>query len=89
MLQLTPAAAKHLEDLLASKGVPAQASIRIVRGPSGELQLRSYLPKSDDVGIEHQGKMILILDKEMSDLLNSRVLDVVPGPQGETLALTP
>lgn len=89
MLQLTLAAANHLEGLLAEKGASANAAIRIVRGTSGDLQLHTDLPKSDDVGIEHQGKTLLILDKQISDLLNDRVLDLVPSPGGNTLALMP
>jgi len=89
MLQLTPAAANHLAGLLADKGVSASAAIRIVQGTSGDFQLHTDLPKSDDVGIAHRGKTLLILDQQISNLLHDRVLDLVPSSEGKTLALMP
>lgn len=89
MLQLTPAAANHLNALLSTKAAPAKAAVRIVRGASGDFQLSADVPKSDDVGFEHQGRTVLILDKQVSELLNDRVLDVVVSPRGEALTLKP
>jgi Fe-S cluster assembly iron-binding protein IscA len=87
MLQLTPAAANHLNILLSTKTGSADAAVRIYRGSTGDLQLRADVPKSDDVGFEHEGRTVLILDKQTSDLLDNCVLDVAQSPQGQTLAL--
>jgi Fe-S cluster assembly iron-binding protein IscA len=89
MLHLTPAAASHLNTLLSAKAAPAKAAVRIVRDPSGELHLLADVPTSADVGFEFEGKTVLILDNQVSELLNNRVLDVVASPQGETLTLKP
>ena len=87
MLQLTPAAANHLNILLSTKVTSAEAAVRIFRDPAGDLQLRADMPKSDDVGFEFQGRTVLILDKQLSESLNDCVLDVASTPQGQTLAL--
>jgi Fe-S cluster assembly iron-binding protein IscA len=87
MLQLTPAAANHLHILLSTKAAPAKAAVRIVRGESGEFQISADVPKSDDVGFEYQGRTVLVLDKQTSELLNDRVLDVERSPRGDTLTL--
>ena len=87
MLQLTPAATNYLNTLLTTKIPTAKAAVRIYRGDSGDLQLRADSPSPDDVAFEHQGRPVLILDKQLSDNLKDCVLDVVQSPEGQTLAL--
>jgi len=87
MLQLTPAAANHLNTLLSANVTSAQAAVRIFRGASGELQLRADMPSSDDVGFDYEGRTVLIVDKQLSETLDNCVLDVAPTPQGQGLAL--
>jgi Fe-S cluster assembly iron-binding protein IscA len=87
MLQLTPAAANHLHVLLSARDAPPSAAVRIARTDAGNFEISADLPKSDDVGFEHEGRTVLILDRQTSELLNDRVLDVEASPRGDTLTL--
>ena len=87
MLQVTPAATSYLSALLSAKIPSAKAAVRMCRGDSDDLLLRADSPSPDDISFEHQGRPVLILDKELSDTLKDCVLDVVEGSQGQTLAL--
>jgi Fe-S cluster assembly iron-binding protein IscA len=87
MLQLTPAAANHLNDLLSANVASAQAAVRIFRDTAGKLQLRADVPNSEDVGFDYHGRTVLILDRQMSETLEKCVLDVASTPQGQALSL--
>lgn len=87
MLQVTPAATNYLNALLSTRIPAAKAAVRMYRDDSGDLQLRADSPSSDDIAFEHQGRPVLVLDRQLSDTLADCVLDVVESPQGQTLAL--
>jgi Fe-S cluster assembly iron-binding protein IscA len=86
MLQVTQGAADHLTGMLVNTNAPKEAAIRI-KQEANELKLYTDMPKTDDVAFEHQGRTVLILDQQISNVLNNRILDVASTPQGQTLTL--
>jgi len=75
MLEVTDQAKAHLADLLTQSGADDEAAVRLTKGESG-LDLVLDHPQPDDEKFEHDGSTVLVLDKQLSDLLGSRTLDL-------------
>lgn len=87
MLTVSDAACQHLTTVLDQMDkTPDGAAIRIVAGPQG-LGMSVDTPNDGDKTIEHQGKTILLLDENVSNMLDERTLDVQETEQGTALAL--
>ena len=87
MLTVSDAACEHLASVLDQMdATPQDAAIRIVQGPNG-LGMSVDTPNDGDKTIEHDGKTILLLDEQVSNLLDERTLDVQQTDQGTALAL--
>ena len=84
MLTITEAAAAYLANKLDEE--PAGEAVRFVFGLQGlEPQPSVVLP--GDTTFEHQGRIVLVLDKTMSQMLEDKTLDVEETKDGSTLRL--
>lgn len=84
MLTLTEAAGARLVEILAQEGLPAEVSIRLL--PEGDgIGMQADHERPGDATIEHGGRVVLLLDEQMTQLLNNDTLDV----EGAKLAIRP
>lgn len=86
MLQVTEPALAHLADMLQQSDAPDDAAIRFVVSQEG-VQLA--LAQTDDAAetFDHDGKTVLVLDEQTSQLLADRVLQTEETPEGTSLKL--
>jgi Fe-S cluster assembly iron-binding protein IscA len=84
MLTLTEAAGARLVEILAQEGLPAEVSIRLLPEEDG-IGMQADHERPGDATIEHDGRVVLLLDEQMAQLLTNDTLDV----EGAKLAITP
>lgn len=97
MLDVTPAAKDELHGLLdeyLGHSTGAEASFRLVADICGDdgdvqpqLELKLDVRREGDSIVQHQGRDVLIVDGDASDLLTGLTLDVVETAEGRTLTL--
>ncbi len=84
--RITKSAQKYLEEKLREAGVePGQA----VRLSSGVERWRIGLDEKrpNDMTYESDGKVLLVVDRELVDKLTNKTLDVLKGEGGPALAV--
>ena len=82
MLAVTDAAKAHLAQMLNDHGLPEDVAVRFVsEGQAIALKQDAERP-GDDV-FQHEGRTVLLLDAQVSELLTEDTLDV----DGAKLAL--
>ncbi|MFA9476826.1 hypothetical protein ACERK3_00835 [Phycisphaerales bacterium AB-hyl4] len=86
MLIMTHTAAEHLRQLLLEADAPEGAAARFVAGPEG-LSLHLDKQRSGDEAYEHDGRTVLLVDEQISELLNDRTLDLEETDDGPALTL--
>ena len=86
MLNVTDPAAEHLAKLLQEADAPEGAAARFVAGQEG-LSLHLDNAKPGDDTIEHHGRTVLLLDEQISELLNDKILDLQETESGPALTL--
>lgn len=85
MLNLTDSASAHISEMLAE--APDEMAVRIVPQEQG-LALQLDNPREEDEKFTHDGQTILVIDKQMADLLQDKQLDVQSTEEGPQLTLT-
>lgn len=86
MLQVTDAATEHLNKLLGDSGAPDEAAIRVVVEERG-LTLRLDNVRPGDSSFEHDGKTVLVLDEQVSQMLDDKTMDIEETGEGPRLAI--
>lgn len=76
MLTVTERAKEQLRDILTSKVENQQAALRLTPAADGNLGLRVDVEMIDDEVIEHDGKKVLLIGKELYSRLDGITLDV-------------
>jgi len=79
MLTVTEAASARLAEILKQEEFPEEAAIRFVR-EAGGLRLQSDNERPGDTTFQHEGRTVLLLDEQVSELLADETLDV-DGPK--------
>jgi Fe-S cluster assembly iron-binding protein IscA len=87
MLTMTEAAGAHLVDLLGEAEAPEDVAIRFVVEPEG-LSLRLDKERPGDESLSHEGKTVLLVDDQISEMLIDKTLDVTQSDEGLKLTLT-
>lgn len=87
MLTITEPASAHLRKLLDDANAPDEAAVRFIMGQQG-LSLKMDNQQPGDQIFEHNGRTVLLLDDQLSNLLADRTLDVKETERGTMLALT-
>ncbi len=85
MLTLTEAGGAQLAKLLADEGSSAVARL-LFREDDLDLVLHDVLP--GDVAYDHDGRTVLVLDEQVSQLLEEATLDAKDTGDGTELTLT-
>jgi hypothetical protein len=88
MFMITEAAGGYLIGVLDNANVSAETAIRFV------LEGNALTPKLDnarpgDATFDHEGRMILMLDAQVSEVLTDSTLDVQATDEGPKLVLLP
>ena len=88
MLTVTEAAGAHLADMLAEVKTPENknAVIRVSQSKDG-LGLTLGQADPEDTTFAHEGVTILVIDKELSQTLDNKTLDVETTENGTALHL--
>lgn len=88
MLTVTDDALTHLASMLDNvEGAPDDAAIRLIAQPQG-LGLAVDTPRDEDKTIEQDGKPVLLLDEQISTMLDGRTLDLQQTEQGAALSIS-
>jgi len=75
MLTVTEAASAHLAELLEQQDVPEDIAIRFICEQEG-VALRPDNQREGDTTFQHEGRTVLLLDAQASELLAGNTLDV-------------
>jgi hypothetical protein len=82
MLTVTDAATALLAEMLDERGLPDDIAVRLVYQSEG-IALQQDSERDGDTSYQHEGRTVLLLDSEVSDLLKEGTLDV----DGDNLTL--
>ncbi len=86
MLTITEAAGTHLQSILDKANAPDDAALRFVPGQQG-LEITMDKPRENDQQLEHEGRIILLLDQQLAEELSKHTLDAKQTEQGPALTL--
>jgi Fe-S cluster assembly iron-binding protein IscA len=86
VLTVTDAASAHLAQMLADAEAPDDVAIRIVAREGG-LVLALDSTNTEDATFDHEERTVLVLDTEVSKLLEEKTLDVQDTEEGPQLAV--
>ena len=87
MLTVTESAGAHLSTLLNEADAPEDVAVRfILDGQNLAMALDNEQP--EDKTFDHEGKTILLLDNQISELLADKTLDIQIADDGPQLALS-
>ena len=84
MLTVTDAASAHLAQMLKQHDAPEDTAVRLVYEGQG-VALRRDRERAGDATFQHEGRTVLLLDAQISELLAKDTLDL----EGAQLALHP
>jgi hypothetical protein len=84
MLTVTEQAGARLVQMLGES--PSESVVRIVRRRR-RLKLRRDRARPDDATFAHAGRVVLVLDEQVSQSLASRILDIRQTETGPRLRL--
>lgn len=86
MLTVTDAASERFARMLTELQAPSDAAIRMVLEQNG-LRIRVDRPAPSDVQFKHQGRTVLVLDQQMSQILSHKTVDLERGNGTARLAM--
>ncbi|UCD28480.1 MAG: hypothetical protein JSV03_15575 [Planctomycetota bacterium] len=87
MLTVTEPASAHLANMLVEAEAPEDVAVRfILQGKGLAMGLDREQPEDDS--FDHQGKTVLLMDKQISELLTDKTLDVEDTEEGQQLSLS-
>ncbi len=75
MFTVTEAASARLAEILVQKEFPDDVAVRLVHD-GGEIRLESDNEQPGDTTFQHGGRTVLVLDAQVSELLEGETLDV-------------
>lgn len=84
MLTVTEAASAHLAEILTQAGFPDDTAIRLVH-EGGRIGMQPDNERPGDTTFEHNGRVVLVLDEQVAQLLADDQLDM----EGARLTLRP
>ena len=86
MLQMTEDAGDLLTQYLKDSDKTRNAAVRFVL-EDGEFSLEFDRPHPGDTQFLHAGRLVLLMDRAISESLANNTLDVTSTPKGQTLRL--
>jgi len=86
MLKVTQAAGDHLAQILGDPSTPQDVAVRLFLDDR-RIGMRLDQERPGDAKITHAGRIILLLDEEIAEVLTGNTLDVEPSEEGPTFTL--
>ncbi len=83
MLTVTEKAKQQLKEILETHTDDPEVGLRMLREPSGQIELVLSKADNHDQVVEHEGAKVLLLEPDVISLVDNTVLDVqdsVDGP---------
>lgn len=87
MLNASDAACAFISELLTASEAPDESAVRFVI-EENELSMKLDEEKPGDKIFLHEGKIVLLVDEEMSQVLDGKTLDVENTEKGPQLMMT-
>jgi Fe-S cluster assembly iron-binding protein IscA len=75
MFTVTEAASARLAEILQQKDLPEEVAVRFVH-EGGQIRLQSDNEQPGDTTFKHEGRTVLLLDTQVSELLANETLDI-------------
>jgi Fe-S cluster assembly iron-binding protein IscA len=88
MLSVTEGAKQMLKEALAAKTDDPELGLKLVANESGQFTLVLAQGKEGDQVVEHEGSKVLLIDGELSALLDGRTLDSWDSDKGRYLTVS-
>ena len=86
MLNVTAAAGEFLSDVLETSNAPAGAAVRLSVQADG-LSAAIDEARPGDASIDHEGRKVLLLDRQAASALSEKTLDLQATPEGRRLGI--
>ena len=86
MLNMTDAAAGYLSEVLENANAAPDTAVRLVVETNG-LSSALDQPRPGDTTFDHEGRKVLVLDPQASEVLAERTLDVQSTDDGPRLGI--
>jgi Fe-S cluster assembly iron-binding protein IscA len=88
MVTVTEGAKEELQKALSSANVAdPELGLRVVREPTGRIELVLDREREGDQVVEHEGSKVLLIDKEMAVALQSLTIACEERPEGRCLVV--
>jgi len=88
MLNVAESAKQMLKEALAAKTDDPEVTLKLVTNESGRFTLVLGQEKEGDQVVEHEGSKVLLIDRELSVLLEGRTLDCEDSREGRWLMMS-
>ena len=88
MLNVTDAAGAQLKEMIdeATSDDDTETAVRFTRDPRG-LVMNLDKPKEGDTKIEHDGRVVVLLEQDVSQALQDKTLGVKETEKGQALII--
>jgi Fe-S cluster assembly iron-binding protein IscA len=87
MLTVTERAAQELKEILQANATEPEQALRLIREAQG-FSLQLDTASADDEVVESEGTNILLIDEQLSPIVDGAVVDCVDTPEGPRLTIT-
>lgn len=88
MVTVTEDAKEELRRALSSANITdPELGLRLVRGPTGRIEVVLDREKQGDQVVEHEGSKVLLIDEEMAIALQSLTIACEDSPEGRCLVV--
>ena len=84
MVTITYTAAEHIAYMLSEQQVDAVLRIMVARG---DVEMEPDQIRPGDETFDHNGKVVLVLDQQTSQLLGNKTIDLTADDDGSHLIL--
>jgi len=87
MLDVTPTACEAISDMLAQGNAPEDVALRLATQEGGALGLSPDRETPSDTSFAHGDRTVLVVDEQLANDLDGRVLDATATDAGVQLTL--
>ncbi|MFC2058216.1 hypothetical protein ACFLTS_01035 [Chloroflexota bacterium] len=88
MVKITDPAKDELKNILSlQNSADPEICLRLIQTAPGQFDLTADKEKEDDQVIEHQGSKMLLVGKELADILDGLTIDCEDSPEGPSLIM--
>ena len=88
MLEVTERARQELKRVLTANTDKPEACLRLTASEQGQLGLTLDEERQDDQVVEHEDSKVLLVEKNLADILQGITIDVEDTPEGARLVIS-